>query len=469
MRIGLTFRSAFLLLFALAATQAKAALEIDIIGGRESATPIAVACFIWAPPGAAAAGGADGECPDAAAADPPERFETILANDLERSGRFAPLDNLPQHPAKPEDIRWADWGRLRVGNLVIGTIARAAGAGAGADAYDVEFRLYDTFTRARLAGQRYEGVPRAQLRWIAHRMSDEIYLTLTGEQGAFATRIAYVTEDRRVTEAGGAGNAADVESTFKLIVADSDGANPVEVRTSPDPIMSPSWSPDGRRIAYVSYRGRSSRIVVQEVATGRYQAVADFAGINGAPAFSPDGEQLALTLSRDGNPEIYVLTLATGALRRITQHRGIDTEPAWSPDGRNLVFTSDRSGGRAQLFLVPATGGSATRLVFAGQYNARAAFSPDGKRIVFVHGAAGRGYRIATMEIGAREITVLTNGSLDESPVFAPNGRMILYATSEWGRASLAAVSIDGNFRQRLSIEGTGVRDPAWSPIWAPR
>ena len=412
------------------------ALRIEITQGLESATPIAVARF--------------GQ-PDSGSA-PPESISTIIAADLARSGRFAPLADLPQHPMRREDVRWSDWRRLRVGSLVIGSIGQTLRGGVRE--YEVEFRLFDTFSVSQLAGQRFPGVRPDQLRWLAHQISDEIYYALTGEKGAFATRIAYVTET-----AGQEGEVA-----YALNVADSDGGNPVVLRTSPDPIMSPAWSPDGRWLAHVSFEGGSSRIMVQELATGLRRELTAFPGINGAPAFSPDGRRLALTLSRDGSPDIYVLTLESGELRRLTSGPEIDTEPAWSPDGRTLIFTSDRSGGRPHLFRISAAGGGEPeRLTFDGRYNARAAFSPDGSRLAFVHESDGE-YRIAIMGIGDEKIEVLTNGRLDESPTFAPNGRMILYATTEGGQSALAAVSIDGRFRQRLSIDETGVRDPAWSP-----
>ena len=424
-------------LFAGAAGPAWAALQIEITRGLESATPIAVARFGWSGPGSAS----------------PEPVSAIVAADLARSGRFAPLQELPQHPLRKEDVRWSDWRRLRVGSLVIGSVGEAVRDGARE--YQVEYRLLDTFTSAQLAGRRYSQVRPDRLRWIAHLVSDEIYYALTGEQGAFATRIAYVTET-----AGREGEVA-----YTLNVADSDGGNPVVLRTSPYPIMSPSWSPDGRWLAYVSFDGGRSRIVMQELATGLRREVAGFPGINAAPAFSPDGRQLALTLSRDGSPDVYVMDLGSGALRRLTSDRSIDTEPAWSPDGRTLVFTSDRSGGRPQLFRVPASGGGAPeRLTFAGRSSARAAFSPDGSRLAFMHDESGGHDRIAVMDLGNESIEVITNGRLDESPTFAPNGRMILYATTERDRSALAAVSVDGRVRQRLSIDDTGVRDPAWSP-----
>lgn len=412
------------------------ALRIEITQGLESATPIAVARFGWSGSGSA----------------PPESISTIIAADLARSGRFAPLQELPQHPVRKEDVRWSDWRRLRVGSLVIGSIGQTLRGGVRE--YEVEYRLFDTFSVSQLAGRRFPAVRPDQLRWLAHQISDEIYYALTGETGAFATRIAYVTES-----AGQEGEVA-----YELNVADSDGGNPVVLLTSPDPVMSPAWSPDGRRLSYVSFEGGSSRIMMQELATGVRREVTAFPGINGAPAFSPDGRRLALTLSRDGSPDIYVLTFESGELRRLTSGPGIDTEPVWSPDGRTLIFTSDRSGGRPQLFRISAAGGGAPeRLTFDGRYNARAAFSPDGSRLAFVHESDGE-YRIAVMTIGDENIDVLTNGRLDESPTFAPNGRLILYATTERGRSALAAVSIDGRFRQRLSIDETGIRDPAWSP-----
>ena len=422
-------------LFAGGGGPAWAALEIEITRGLESATPIAVARFGQSGPGAA----------------PTEPISTIIAANLARSGRFAPLRDLPQHPVRKEDVRWADWRRLKVGSLIIGSVTPEVRGGIRD--YKVDFRLYDTFTGSQLAGRSYRARP-DRLRWTAHRISDDIYYALTGEAGAFATRIAYVTET--------AGQEGEV--VYALNVADSDGGNPVVLRTSPDPIMSPAWSPDGRWLAYVSFEGGRSRIMRQELATGRRLEVTGFPGINGAPAFSPDGSRIALTLSRSGSPDIHVLDLVSDELRRLTSGPGIDTEPAWSPDGRTLVFTSDRSGGRPQLFRIPATGDRPPeRLTFTGRYNARATFSPDGSRIAFVHETGGE-YRIAVMAFEDGQIDVLTNGSLDESPTFAPNGRLILYATTERGRSALAAVSIDGRFRQRLSINETGVRNPAWSP-----
>ena len=314
-----------------AAGTAHSALQIEITQGLESATPIAVARFEWSGPPPAA----------------PEPIATIIADDLARSGRFAPIRELPRHPVRREDIRWSDWRRLRIGSLVIGSIHEMARGGARR--YQLEFRLFDTFTSGGLAGRRYQEVRPDQLRRVAHQMSDEIYYALTGEPGAFATRIAYVTE--------AAGQEGKV--VYALSAADSDGASPIDLLTSPEPIMSPAWSPDGRRLAYVSFEGGHSRIFVQELQTGERREVAAFPGINGAPAFSPDGARLAVTLSRDGSPDIYVLDLGSGDLQRLTVSPGIDTEPAWSPDGRTLVFTSDRER-RAAAALPHSRGGGRT-------------------------------------------------------------------------------------------------------------
>ena len=423
-------------LLAGAAWSAEAALRIEITQGLAGATPIAVARFGWSGAGPA----------------PPQSMSGIISSNLARSGRFAPLDDLPRHPVRKEDIRWSDWRRLQIGNLVIGTVHEIREGGA-APGYRVEFRLFDTFTGGRLAALRYGPVRGAELRRVAHLVSDEIYLALTGERGAFATRIAYITEN---TDREG-------RIVYALHVADSDGANAFSVFSSPQPILSPTWSSDGRRLAYVSYEGSRPRIFVHDLATAARRVVAEFPGLNNAPSFSPDGSRLAMTLSRDGNAEIYTLGLESGRLQRMTENPGIDTEPVWSPDGRHIVFTSDRSG-RPQLYRTSATGqGAPERLTFTGSYNARAAFAPDGSRIAFVHGDKD-GYHIAIMEAEEQELRVLTKGRLDESPSFAPNGRMILYATTNGGRPALAAVSVDGRFHQRLSIDEATVREPAWSP-----
>ena len=410
---------------------ALAVLTIEITKGMEGATPIAIVPFAT-PAGVAV----------------PEDIAGIISANLRRSGRFAPLPeaDLIARPQDAAAIRFQDWRVLGVGDLVIGRVLQPAPG-----RYEVQFQLFDVFRSRQLTGYSIPARP-DELRRVAHRISDLIYEALTGEPGAFDTRIAYVT-----SEQGPEGKR------YALQVADSDGYNPQTVLRSPQPLMSPSWAPDGQQVAYVSFEGRKAAIYVQHVGTGTRREVAAFDGINGAPSWSPDGRKLALTLSRDGNPEIYLLHLGDNRLQRLTNNAAIDTEPAWAPDGNHIVFTSDR-GGSPQLYRMDIRNGRADRLTFEGNYNAGADFSPDGRWLTLVH-RDGRDYRIAALELETRRLRVLTDGSLDESPSFAPNGSMIIYATSAAGRGVLAAVSADGRFRQRLTLSGGDVREPAWSPV----
>ena len=338
-------------------------------------------------------------------------------------------------------------GLLKVDYIVIGSV-RPSPDGMG---HDISYQLFDVHQQERLLAQ-ITTVGAGDLRFGAHRVADAIYEQLTGVKGAFSTRIAYVTST-------GVGN----DQRYELVVADADGFAPQSIVGSPEPLLSPSWSPDGRKLAYVSFEKGNSAIYVQDVATGARELLSSGKGINGAPSFSPDGTKLALTLSRTGNPEIFVMDLATGRQSQVTQHWAIDTEPVWSPDGNTIYFTSDR-GGRPQIYSVSARGGTPQRVTLEGEYSARASIAPDGRKIAVAHGR-GNEYRIAVWDIETERFTVLTPGTLDESPSFAPNGSMVLYATREGERGVLSAVSADGSVRQRLILSEGDVREPAWSPV----
>ncbi|MCB1773831.1 MAG: Tol-Pal system beta propeller repeat protein TolB [Gammaproteobacteria bacterium] len=425
---------AFLMLLVL---QARAStLTIEITQGVEGALPIAVVPFAWR---------GDGATP------PPHDVGAVVAADLQRSGRFKPLppDEMLMQPSRGEEVDFRDWRALNVENLVIGEVIPSGSRG-----YLVKFFLYDVFRGEQITGYSMPTTV-ADLRSTAHHIADIIYETLTGEPGAFATRIAYITSIR-------SGSGKETKETVKLRIADADGYAPQTIVTSEEPLMSPAWSPDGKRIAYVSFEKAQPSIWVQEVLTGTREQVTAFKGINGAPAWSPDGRFLALTLSKDGNPDIFVLNLARRTLRPLTRHWAIDTEPAWSPDGKSIVFTSDR-GGAPQVYQVSVSGGEARRLTFEGGYNARPSFSPDGRLLTFVTRIDGQ-YRIATQDLQTGNVQVLSDGRLDESPSFAPNGSMIIYATRVESKGVLAAVSTDGRVQQRLRLQEGDVREPVWSP-----
>lgn len=411
---------------------AQAALTIEITQGVDGAVPIAVVPF-----------GTDKN-----RYQPSQDVAEIIAADLARSGRFEPIpeQNLVARPVENSQVRFADWRTLGVENLVIGKVLPA-----GDGKYQVQFRLFDVFRGRQITGYSLPATA-DKLRYVAHRISDIIYEALTGQPGAFATKIAYVISEKR-----------SGKTVYKLELADSDGYNPKTLLSSGQPLMSPAWSPDGRKLAYVSFEKRRAAVFVQDVATGERDELTAFAGINGAPAWSPDGRSMAVTLSRDGNPEIYSMRLSDRKLKRLTRSASIDTEPVWSPDGQSMVFTSDR-GGSPQLYRMPASGGRAQRVTFEGNYNASADFSPDGKTLAMVHGEGGR-YRIATLDLDSGLLRVLSEGPLDESPSFAPNGSMIIYATESGHRGVLAAVSSDGRFRQRFSLQQGSVREPVWSPF----
>lgn len=428
----------FALLLPLAAAAQQQGLEIDIIGGNASALPIAIVPMPYQ-------GGGSAPATDVAA---------VVRADLERSGQFRALPeaDMVGRPTTGAEVDYPAWRALRQDFLVVGRVVDAAEG-----SYRVEYELFDVARQERLLGLAMTARANA-MRDVAHQMADAIYEKILGVRGAFWTRIAYVT-------ATGAGEGA----RYALMVADADGYNPQTVVRSNEPLLSPAWSPDGRRLAYVSFERGNSSIYIQDITTGSRELVSSFRGINSGPAFSPDGNRLALTLSRSGNPEIYVMDLGSKALTRITNQFGIDTSPVWSPDGASIYFTSDR-GGRPQVYQAPASGGGATRVTFEGSYNADPSISWDGQKIAVAQGA-GNTYRIAVMDrsLGSPRWSTLSPGSLDESPSFAPNASMLLYAAREGRRGVLYAVSADGRVRQRLVLADGDVREPAWGPYRTPR
>lgn len=403
-------------------------LTIEITKGSQTAVPITIVPF--------AQQGTVGNV----------KLSDVISSDLAGSGFFKTLaeEDMLTQPSEPEKVNFRDWQVLGQDYLVIGQVLGNGGS------FNIQFHLFNVHNGQLLMGYKLT-VGGNELRRAAHHISDLIYEKLTGRKGAFNTRIAYVTSVAR-------GNGKQ----YMLQVADADGYNPRTIAESPEPIMAPAWSPDGSKIAYVSFHTKRSEVFIQTLATGQRQSVSAYPGINGAPAFSPDGSRLALTLSKDGSPDIYVLNLGNRALTRLTSGLSIDTEPTWSPDGSTIVFTSDQ-GGKPQLYMIPSSGGRATRLTFQGDYNARARFSADGRSLAMVNGNGGR-YRIAVMDMASRTVNVLSEGNLDESPSFAPNGSMILFAANKGGRSVLSVVSTDGAMQQKLDFHSGGVREPAWAP-----
>ena len=413
--------------------QSHAILTIDITGGTEGGgQPIAITPFTL----------------ETGLSPLFEDIAKIVSEDLYRTGRFAimPKHTLPEQPLDSNQIQFSQWQAAGMPHLVVGRILSREGA------YTVEFELFDVLKGKQMIGYRYPANTQ-NIRQIAHQISDQIYHTLTGERGVFSTRIVYVTVQRN-----------DKKVQYHLYIADVDGANPRMMLESPEPIFSPTWSPDGQHIAYVTYQGdgrnKGMAIYIQEISTGQRKVVSAEQGMNAAPAWSPDGTRLALTLSKDGNSEIYILNLQDSALTRLTNNPAIDTEPEWSPDGKSLVFTSNR-GGRPQIYRISSQGAKAQRLTFKGSYNARPRFSPNGEQLALLHNG-GNGYQIAVLDLKSKQYKILTKTSLDESPCFAPNGSMILYTTG----TSLSAVSIDGRVHQRLAEALGEVREPAWSPFF---
>jgi TolB protein len=410
-----------------------AQLTIEITEGVDQAMQVAVVPFGW----------------QGGVTRPPLDVAEIIAADLALSGRFDPMRraDMLEKPEDAQEIDYEDWRLLGIEIIVIGQLLPQ-----GSDDFIIQFEVFDIFKQDRLLGFRLPST-RTGLRAAGHRISDLIYEKLTGIRGAFATRIAYITVQGEVDD-----------RQFRLVVSDADGANESVIVESPEALLSPAWSPDGNRIAYVSFESDESAVYIQELSTGQRQRVSARRGVNSSPAFSPDGKMLALTLSRDeGNLDIYVLNLANQVLTRITRNLAIDTEATWSGDGEKIYFTSDRSGG-PQIYQADAdTGRNKRRITYEGGYNGRSRLTPDGTGMAVVHSDRGA-YRIARVNPENGDLLVLTDGQLDESPSFAPNGETIIYATQVKGRGVLATVSMDGRVQRKIAAQVGDVREPVWSP-----
>ncbi|NNE63901.1 MAG: Tol-Pal system beta propeller repeat protein TolB [Gammaproteobacteria bacterium] len=419
-----------LLLAVIAAGRSYAALTIEITSGVEGALPIAVVPFDTSK----------------LTSELPADIAEIVSNDLNRSGVLKAMDRklLPTQPHYSNQVRYTQWKSAGQDYLVVGRILEKAPGD-----YNIQFQLLDVLKQKQLIGYNLP-VKKRKLRTAAHEISDLIYEKITGTPGAFNTRIAYIRAQRNQAR------------KYILQVADTDGFNAQTVLESDEPLMSPSWSPDGQSLAYVSFENKRPEIFIQHLATAKRSKISGFKGINGAPSWSPDGKYLALVLSKDGGPDIYIMNIATKRLNRLTSHRSIDTEPVWTDGGEKIIFTSDRSS-RPQLYEINVNGGKPRRITFEGRYNSAASISPDGKYIAMVHGERGE-YKIAQLERDTGNLTVLTDGNLDESPSFAPNGKLVLYASTLGDNGVLYVVSVDGRSRHRLSDQSGEIREPVWGP-----
>jgi TolB protein len=412
----------------------QAADPLIISGGNDRAIPIAIVPFGWQ-------GGTV----------LPENLAEIIGNDLRNSGTFEPIpaQNMISLPAQASEVIFRDWKALGAQFVMVGSIV-PSGAGL-----QVQFALFNVATEQQVMAGNVSGSVE-QLRDMAHFVSNQAFEKLTGIKGAFATRLLFVTAER-----------FSVDNTrYALQRADYDGARTVTLLQSREPILSPSFAPDGKRIAYVSFEQKRPRIFIQYIDTGRREQVTNFEGLNGAPAWSPDGSKLAFVLSKDGNPEIYVMTLATRQLQRVTNHFGIDTEPFWGKDGQTIYFTSDRAG-KPQIYKLNTVSGATARVTFIGNYNANPKLSADEKTLIMVHRQEGFSiFRVAAQDLTRGTVKILTNSSLDESATVAPNGTMVIYATSQQGRGVLMLASINGRVKIPLPVAAQGeIREPSWSPF----
>ncbi len=403
-----------------------AELTIDILKANNNATPIAVVPF-----------GTD------TATEPLNR---IISDDLARSGLFKPTQTFPEQPTNSAEVVFNVWKSVGLDFVVVGKVTPDAN-----NMLTIQYELVSSSQQKRVFGESMT-IPPTRWREAAHFISDRIFKQITGMDGAFSSRVAYVLQYQR-----------DGVSHYRLEIADADGRQPNTVLDSTEPILSPCWSPDGQKIAYVSFETGKPAIYIQTLSNQQRQLVASFKGLNGAPAWSPDGAKLALTLSQDGNPEIYLLEIANKKLTRLTNHYAIDTEARWFPDGRALIFTSDR-GGSPQIYRLDIESLEVKRLTFDGSFNGRGSVSADGRYLAMVHRRSGQSFQIAIQDLQTGGLSTLTDTPLDESPSFAPNSQMLVYATRQGKQGVLGIMSLDGRFKLQLPASDGQVREPAWSP-----
>lgn len=407
-----------------------ALLEIEISQGVESALPIAITAT---------------SSDDSAET---RLITQVISADLHRSGLLGVVEQgrYPTGLINKKQVEYQAWRDKGIEALLVVTTQPIS-----ADQYQVEFFLYDLVRNKRYLAHSVNSNSQS-LRRVAHKIADVVFESLVGLRGAFSTRIAYITEM-------GIGK----KRQYVLKVADADGHNPLSVFISNKQLMSPVWSSNGSKLAYVSFENERSEIFIQDMASGKREKISSAPGLNSAPAWSPNDQQLALTLSQDGDPNIYILDLKSGNKRQLTSHYGIDTEPTWSADGRSIYFTSNRSGS-PQIYKLSISTGKAERISFDGRYNAAAALSPNGELLAMVHND-GKGYRIGVLDLRSDSFQVITNGDLDEAPSFAPNGSMIIFSTRRSGSTILSAVSADGRVQQQFRLQSGKVREPTWSPF----
>ncbi|WP_171256694.1 MULTISPECIES: Tol-Pal system beta propeller repeat protein TolB [Acinetobacter] len=370
----------------------------------------------------------------------------VVESDLNRSGKFTSASKNLAATAGMNSPNAEAWQAAGVPYVVTGTSKTTADG-----SYEIHYQLYDVEKKQYLLNELLT-VPASRSRQAAHMISDAIYQALTGIPGDFSGRIAYVLR-----------NAATPDQRYTLQIADTDGEQPRTILTSRDPILSPAWTPDAKKLAYVSFETKRPAIYIQDLATGSREKVASFRGLNGAPSFSPDGKSMLFTASMHGNPEIYQMDLQSRQLKRMTNDTAIDTEARYAPDGKSFIFTSDR-GGSPQIYTYNLSAESVKRLTFRGAFNARGTLSADGKKLALVHRPSGSNYKVAVQDINSGVTNILTPTSLDESPSFSPNGQMVVYATREANRGLLSIMSLDGRFRMNLPSEQGEVREPAWAP-----